>query len=50
MSWAHLDIAGTAWGDDVKPFRAKGPTGVCVRMLINYVERMARAEAPTVAD
>ncbi|MFN2481595.1 MAG: leucyl aminopeptidase [Pyrinomonadaceae bacterium] len=50
VSWAHLDIAGTAWGDDVKPFRAKGPTGVCVRMLINYVERMARAEAPTVAD
>ncbi|MDT7542288.1 MAG: leucyl aminopeptidase [Acidobacteriota bacterium] len=43
ISWAHLDIAGTAWGDDAKPFRAKGPTGVCVRTLINYVERKAQA-------
>jgi leucyl aminopeptidase len=42
-SWAHLDIAGTAWGDDAKPFRAKGPTGVCVRTLIDYVERRARS-------
>jgi leucyl aminopeptidase len=49
VSWAHLDIAGTAWGDDAKPFRAKGPTGVCVRMLINYVERMARAQTRTAA-
>ncbi|HVG29223.1 MAG TPA: leucyl aminopeptidase [Pyrinomonadaceae bacterium] len=47
LSWAHLDIAGTAWGDDAKPHRSKGPTGICVRMLINYVERMARAQAPT---
>jgi leucyl aminopeptidase len=29
--WVHLDIAGTAWLDDGKPFMAKGPTGVCVR-------------------
>jgi leucyl aminopeptidase len=29
--WVHLDIAGTAWLDDAKPFLAKGPTGVCVR-------------------
>jgi len=29
--WVHLDIAGTAWLDDAKPFMAKGPTGVCVR-------------------
>jgi leucyl aminopeptidase len=43
ISWAHLDIAGTAWGDDAKPFRAKGPTGVCVRTLIDYVERRARS-------
>lgn len=44
-SWAHLDIAGTAWGDDAKPYRSKGPTGVCVRMLINFIERMGRAKA-----
>ncbi len=43
LSWAHLDIAGTAWGDEAKPFRAKGPTGIAVRTLLNYVERAARA-------
>lgn len=32
--WAHLDIAGTAWADDAKPWQAKGPTGVAVRTLI----------------
>ncbi|HEX7313817.1 MAG TPA: leucyl aminopeptidase [Pyrinomonadaceae bacterium] len=46
ISWAHLDIAGTAWGDDAKPFRAKGPTGVAVRTLLNFIEReSARVEA-----
>jgi leucyl aminopeptidase len=39
ISWAHLDIAGTAWGDDAKPFRSKGPTGVAVRTLLNFIER-----------
>jgi leucyl aminopeptidase len=29
--WVHLDIAGTAWLEDSKPFMAKGPTGVLVR-------------------
>ncbi len=29
--WVHLDIAGTAWLDDAKPWMAKGPTGVAVR-------------------
>src|SRR5574340_95762 len=31
--WAHLDIAGTAWLDDAKPFMAKGPTGLPTRTL-----------------
>jgi leucyl aminopeptidase len=31
--WAHLDIAGTAWTDDAKPYQPKGPTGVAVRTL-----------------
>lgn len=35
--WTHLDIAGTAWANDQKPYLAKGPTGVAVRTLINYV-------------
>jgi leucyl aminopeptidase len=42
ISWAHLDIAGTAWGDEAKPFRSKGPTGVAVRTLLNFIERASR--------
>jgi leucyl aminopeptidase len=33
--WIHLDIAGTAWQDDVKPWNAKGATGVGVRTLVD---------------
>jgi len=40
LSWAHLDIAGTAWGDEAKPHRSKGPTGVAVRTLLNIVRRL----------
>jgi leucyl aminopeptidase len=36
--WAHLDIAGTAWEDSVRPHQAKGPTAVAIRTLINLVE------------
>jgi leucyl aminopeptidase len=32
--WAHLDIAGTDWLGEAKPFLAKGPSGVGVRTLI----------------
>lgn len=45
VAWAHLDIAGTAWGDEAKPYRAKGPTGVAVRTLIEIVERSARSQS-----
>ncbi len=43
ISWAHLDIAGTAWGDPATPFRSKGPTGIAVRTLVEFIERSARA-------
>src|SRR6266550_351394 len=43
-SWAHLDIAGTAWGDTAQPFRSKGPTGVAVRTLIEFIENSARQD------
>jgi leucyl aminopeptidase len=33
VPWAHLDIAGTAWNEDAKPYMPKGPTGVGVRTL-----------------
>ena len=45
ISWAHLDIAGTAWADEAKPYRAKGPTGIAVRTLINIVDRAAQSGA-----
>ncbi|HET7258226.1 MAG TPA: leucyl aminopeptidase [Candidatus Acidoferrum sp.] len=35
--WVHLDIAGTAWNDDAKPWLAKGPTGVALRTLVHLV-------------
>jgi leucyl aminopeptidase len=33
LPWAHLDIAGTAWAEEAKPFLPKGPSGVAVRTL-----------------
>lgn len=41
VSWAHLDIAGTAWGAPATPYRSKGPTGVAVRTLVEFIERSA---------
>ena len=32
-SWAHLDIAGTAWVNSQKPYYARGATGVGVRLI-----------------
>src|SRR5271169_2581012 len=36
--WVHLDIAGTAWLDEAKPYLAKGPTGVCVRTFTKLAQ------------
>ena len=33
LPWAHIDIAGTAWADEAKPYMPKGATGVAVRTL-----------------
>jgi leucyl aminopeptidase len=41
VSWAHLDIAGTAWADEAKPYRSKGPTGIAVRTLLKIISRTA---------
>jgi leucyl aminopeptidase len=35
--WIHLDIAGLAWVEDAKPWMAKGPSGVAVRTLVEFV-------------
>src|SRR5439155_14746208 len=42
ISWAHPDIAGTAWGDPPTPYRSTGPTSIAVRTIIEFVERSAR--------
>jgi leucyl aminopeptidase len=33
VPWVHLDIAGTAWSDEARPYLPKGPSGVAVRTL-----------------
>lgn len=33
LPWAHLDIAGTAWVEEARPYLPKGPSGVAVRTL-----------------
>jgi leucyl aminopeptidase len=35
--WIHLDIAGTAWIDDSKPYIARGPSGIAVRSILEWV-------------
>ena len=37
QSWAHVDIAGTAWEDSGKPLASKGATGFGVRLLMAYL-------------
>lgn len=34
LPWVHLDIAGTSWAEENKPFMPKGPTGVGLRTLV----------------
>jgi leucyl aminopeptidase len=37
--WIHLDIAGMAWMEDSKPYIAKGPSGVAVRSILEWVRK-----------
>ena len=38
IPWIHLDIAGTAWMEENKPWIAKGPSGVALRSLVEFVK------------
>jgi len=40
-SWAHLDIAGTAYADKDLPYSPPGGTGVPVRSLIAYLMKLS---------
>jgi leucyl aminopeptidase len=35
--WIHLDIAGVAWVEDARSFIAKGPSGIAVRSILEWV-------------
>ncbi|HWX55073.1 MAG TPA: leucyl aminopeptidase, partial [Verrucomicrobiae bacterium] len=35
--WIHLDIAGVAWMEETKGWIAKGPSGIAVRSLVEFV-------------
>ncbi|MGE5324881.1 MAG: leucyl aminopeptidase [Actinomycetota bacterium] len=35
--WLHLDIAGTAWMEENKSWIAKGPSGIAVRSIVEWV-------------
>ena len=38
-SWAHLDIAGTAWTTEELPYLTKGATGFGVRLVVDLLSR-----------
>jgi leucyl aminopeptidase len=40
--WIHLDIAGTAWMEDAKPWIAKGPSGIAVRSLVEFAREFGK--------
>lgn len=40
--WVHLDIAGQAWIDETRTYIAKGPSGVAVRSIVEWVRALAR--------
>jgi leucyl aminopeptidase len=44
--WAHLDIAGTAWAEEARPWTPKGATGATIRTLVE-VARTAGKGWPT---
>lgn len=40
--WAHLDIAGTAYGEGDLPYQRKGGYGVPTRLLVEWVRSRAQ--------
>ncbi len=37
LSWAHLDIAGTAWTEEARGEFGKGATGTAARTLLDWL-------------
>ncbi|HXS13943.1 MAG TPA: leucyl aminopeptidase [Acidobacteriaceae bacterium] len=40
--WIHLDIASTAWVDEQKPWQSKGPSGIGVRSITEWVRSQSK--------
>jgi leucyl aminopeptidase len=40
--WIHLDIAGVAWTEEAKAWIAKGPSGIPVRTITEWVRSYAK--------
>src|SRR5277367_3225980 len=40
--WIHLDIAGMAWTEEQKPWMAKGPSGIAVRSITEWVRSYSK--------
>lgn len=40
IPWAHLDIAGTAYLSELKPYHSTPATGVGIRLLVDYLENL----------
>ena len=38
--WVHLDIAGTAWLEEAKPYLPKGPTGFPIRTFVDVAMKL----------
>jgi leucyl aminopeptidase len=38
--WIHLDIAATCWVDEGRPWLAKGPTGVAIPSIVDFVMKL----------
>ena len=45
--WIHLDIAGVAWMEQDKSWIAKGPSGIAVRSLVEFVRGFAENGVPS---
>jgi len=48
--WVHLDIAGTAWTRDNKPYIPKGATGVGIRLLVKALEDIVEDTPQSAAE
>ena len=50
LPWVHMDIAGTAWAEEAKPYQPKGATGVGVRTLVELALDAATWSAQNLND